>query len=119
MGNKDKITHSNLPDPSAAAAAGHRLFGHHEDPCPLLISGHQEASAALHSRPPRTQSAPPQLTAVFWTAWGTSRVSLGRPGETVGDMSIKAFPRDAYSEQAKYMLRLSILSTFDMHSQVH
>lgn len=31
-----KITHSDLPDPSAAAVAGHRLFDHHEDPCPLL-----------------------------------------------------------------------------------
>lgn len=35
-GTRMKIIHSDLPDPSAAAVAGHRLFGHHDDPCPLL-----------------------------------------------------------------------------------
>lgn len=91
-----KITLSDLPDPSAAAAAGHRLFGHHEDLCLRLISGPQEASAAPRSPPPRIRSAPQQSMAVFWTAWGTSHVSLGRPGETRGDMLVKALPRAAY-----------------------
>lgn len=114
-----KITLSDLPDPSAAAAAGHRLFGHHEDLCLRLISGPQEASAAPRSPPPRTRSAPPRSMAVFWTAWGTSHVSLGRPGETHGDMPVKALPRAAYSEQAEYTLYLSTLSTSDMCSHVH
>lgn len=114
MGSKDQTARSDLPDPSAAAAE-RRLFGHREDPCPLLISGHREASAAPRSPPRRTQLAPPQSMAVSWTAWGTSHVSLGKPGETCGDIPVKALPKDAYSEQVWFMLHLSILSAPDVH----